>query len=215
MWKLLQHIKIRSENFQKVYKKTPMSKSYFSKVPDFYRSSHRRCSVKKGFLERCSQNSQENTWIRDSILIKLQAYGCKKDWHKHFPVNLVKFLRTPFLQNTSRRLLLLLAFQKQPPEVLYEKRSSWKFRKIHRKTPEVCKIFKNTFFTEHLWLFPITLLKWGTANSVWKTSDEYSLSKNTNLRSTVQVYHFFLGSITFQCMFSLVYTVYCQKQPLE
>ena len=58
-----------------------------------------------------------------------------------------------------------------------------------------------------------TLLKWGTANSVWKTSDEYSLSRNTNLRSTVQVYHFFLGSINFQCMFSLVYTVYCQKQP--
>ena len=35
------------------------------------------------------------------------------------------------------------------------------------------------------------LLKLGTANNVWKTSDEYSLSKNTNLRSTVQVYHFF------------------------
>ena len=59
------------------------------------------------------------------------------------------------------------------------------------------------------------LLKWGTANSVWKTSDEYSLSRNTNLRSTLQVYHFFFGSINFQCMFSLVYTVYCQKQPPE
>ena len=32
-----------------------------------------------------------------------------------------------------------------------------------------------------------TLLKWGTVNSLWKTSDEYSLSRNTNLRSTVQV----------------------------
>ena len=53
-----------------------------------------------------------------------------------------------------------------------------------------------------------TLLKWGTANSVWKTSDEYSLSRNTNLRSTVQVYHFFLGSINFQCMFSLVIESY-------
>ena len=42
-----------------------------------------------------------------------------------------------------------------------------------------------------------TLLKWGTANSVWKTSDEYSLSRITNLRSTVQVYNFFLGSINF------------------
>ena len=36
-----------------------------------------------------------------------------------------------------------------------------------------------------------TLLKWDTANSVWKTFgilfDEYSLSRYTNLRSTVHV----------------------------
>ena len=60
------------------------------------------------------------------------------------------------------------------------------------------------------WLFRATFLKWGTANSVWKTLDEYSLSRNTNLRSTVQVHHFFFGWINFQCMSSLVYTVYCR-----
>ena len=42
-----------------------------------------------------------------------------------------------------------LAFQKQPLEVFYEKRFSWKFRKIPGKTTLVCEIFKNTFFTEH------------------------------------------------------------------
>ena len=52
-------------------------------------------------------------------------------------------------------------------------------------------------------------------NNVWKTSDEYSLSTNSNLRSIVQVYHFFLGSINVQSMFSLVYTVYCQKPAPE
>ena len=36
------------------------------------RSNHRRCSVKKVFLE-ISQNSQENTCARVSFLIKLQA----------------------------------------------------------------------------------------------------------------------------------------------
>ena len=36
------------------------------------RSSHRRCSVKKVFLE-ISRNSQENTCARVSFLIKLQA----------------------------------------------------------------------------------------------------------------------------------------------
>ena len=61
----------------------------------------------------------------------------------------------------------------------------------------------------------LNLLRWGTTNSVSKTSDEYSLSRNTKLRSIVQVYHFFLGSINSQFMFSLVYTVYCQKQPPE
>ena len=29
-------------------------------------------------------------------------------WHRCFPTNFVKFLRTPFLQNTSGRLLLYL-----------------------------------------------------------------------------------------------------------
>ena len=76
-------------------------------------------------------------------------------------------------------------------------------------------LFNRTPLDDCFWLFRATLLKWGTANNVWKNSDEYSLPRNTNLRSTVQVYHFFLGSINFHCMLSLVYTVYCQKQPSE
>ena len=43
----------------------------------------------------------------------------------------------------------------------------------------------------------VTLLKLGTANNVRKTLGDYSLSRNTNLKSTVQVYHFFLSSINF------------------
>ena len=72
-------------------------------------------------------------------------------------------------------------------------------------------IFYRTPLDNCFWLFRATLLKWGTANNVWKTSDEYSLSRNTNLRSTVQVYPIisFFGRITFQCMSSLVYTVRC------
>ena len=46
-----------------------------------------RCSVKKVFLE-ISQNSQENTCARDFIKKSL--------WHRCFPVNFVKSLRTPF-----------------------------------------------------------------------------------------------------------------------
>ena len=76
-------------------------------------------------------------------------------------------------------------------------------------------LFYRTPLDNRVWLFLATLLKWGTANSVLKTSDEYSLSRNTNLRSIVQVRHFLLGSINFHCIFSLVYTVYCQRQPPE
>ena len=67
----------------------------------------RRCSVEKVFLE-ISQNSQEDTCVRVSFLIKLQASGLrpatllkKRLWRRCFPVNFVKFLRTSFLQNTS------------------------------------------------------------------------------------------------------------------
>ena len=50
-------------------------------------------------------------------------------------------------------------------------------------------LFYRTPLDDCFWLFRATLLKWGTANNVRKTSDEYSLSINTNLKSTIQVYH--------------------------
>ena len=60
----------------------------------------RMCSVKKVFLE-ISQNSQENTYARVSFLIK-------RLWHRCFPMNFAKFLRTPFLTEHLRWLLLTL-----------------------------------------------------------------------------------------------------------
>ena len=62
------------------------------------------------FLE-ISQNSQENTCVRVSFLIKLKAPATllkNRFWHRFFPVNFAKFLRTPFSQNTSGRRLLKL-----------------------------------------------------------------------------------------------------------
>ena len=59
---------------------------------------------KKVFLE-ILQNSQENTCgkvagLKSATLLK------KRLWHRCFPVNFVKFLRTFFLQNTSGQVLL-------------------------------------------------------------------------------------------------------------
>ena len=109
-------------------------------------------------------------------------------WHKCFPVNLAKFLRTPFLQTTSGQLFLLLAFQKQPPEV--KKGVLENFAKFKGKQCGWRNFQEHHFYTTALddcfWLFPATLPKWDTANSVWKTSDEYSVPRKTNLKSTVQ-----------------------------
>ena len=59
--------------------------------------------MEKVFLE-FSQNSQENTCTRVSFLIKLQAPPAtllkKGLWHRCFPVNFTKFLRTPFFYRT-------------------------------------------------------------------------------------------------------------------
>ena len=55
-----------------------------------YRSSYQRCSMKKAVL-------------RNSL-----KFLKKRAWHRCFPVNFKKFLRTPFLQNTTGRLLLHL-----------------------------------------------------------------------------------------------------------
>ena len=65
---------------------------------------------KKVFLE-ILQNPQENTCVRVSFLIKLGPATLlkKRLWHRSFPANSVKFLRTPFLQNISGRLLLYVS----------------------------------------------------------------------------------------------------------
>ena len=56
------------------------------KVAIAFRISHQRCSMKKD--------------LRPATLLK------KKLWHRCFPVNFAKFLKTLFLENTSGRLLL-------------------------------------------------------------------------------------------------------------
>ena len=66
------------------------------------RNSHQRCSIIKGILRNFArftgkQLCQSPFW--PATLLK------KSLWHKCFPVNFAKFLRTPFLQNRSWRLL--------------------------------------------------------------------------------------------------------------
>ena len=73
------------------------------------RSSHERCPVNKGVLG----NFTKFIWkhLRQRLFFKKIAglrpvTLLKRLWHWCFPVNFTKFLRAPFLQNTSGRLLL-------------------------------------------------------------------------------------------------------------
>ena len=66
----------------------------------------RSYSVKTVFL-KISKNSQENTFVRISFLIKL-TFLKRRLWHRCFPVNFVKFLRTSFLKEHLPWLFLPL-----------------------------------------------------------------------------------------------------------
>ena len=71
-----------------------------------FRSSHRRCSVRKSILK----NFSEPTGIHVCHSLHFNKVAGKlRLWHRCFPVNFVKFLRLLFLQNTSRQLLLTVS----------------------------------------------------------------------------------------------------------
>ena len=92
-----------------MYKKHSLSSSII--CPDVIdRSSHRRCSVRKGVLRNYAEFTGKHlcqTLFSNKVAGLSPATLFKKRlWHRYFPVNFAKFLRTPFLQNTSSRLFL-------------------------------------------------------------------------------------------------------------
>ena len=64
-----------------------------------FRSSRPEVFCKKGVLKNFTKFTEKHLCQN---LFSLKVAGLKKEpWHRCFPVNFVKFLRTPFLQNTS------------------------------------------------------------------------------------------------------------------
>ena len=57
-------------------------------------SSHQRCSLRKDLFRNFAKFTRKHL--------------CQSLWHRCFPVNFAKYLRTLFLQNTSERVLLTL-----------------------------------------------------------------------------------------------------------
>ena len=72
------------------------------------RSSHQRCSMKKGVLRNFTKFTGKHL-CRSLFFNKVATLLKKRLWHRCFPVNFAKFFRTPFLQNASGWLLLNLS----------------------------------------------------------------------------------------------------------
>ena len=68
----------------------------------FYRRSCLEVFCKKYVLKSFTKFTGKKTCARVSFLIKLQASGLQKKrlWHRCFPVNFAKFLRTPKLKRS-------------------------------------------------------------------------------------------------------------------
>ena len=64
---------------------------------------HWRCSVRKGVLINFAKFTEKH--LCQSLFFNRKILLKKQLWHRCFPANFAKFLRTPFLQNTSGRLL--------------------------------------------------------------------------------------------------------------
>ena len=62
--------------------------------------------------KKCCQKQPPEFFYKNGVL-RLQACNDikKRLWHRCFPVNFAKFLRTSFSQNTSGRLLLCRVIQ--------------------------------------------------------------------------------------------------------
>ena len=74
------------------------------------KSSNRRCSVRKSvfrnFAKFIGKHLCQSLFFNKVAGLRPATLLKKKLWQRYFPVNFAEFLRTPFLQNTSRRLLL-------------------------------------------------------------------------------------------------------------
>ena len=74
------------------------------------RSSHQRCSVTKvvlrNFTKFTGKHLYQRLFFNKVAGLSPASLLKKKLWHRCFPVNFAKFLRTGFLSNTSRRVLL-------------------------------------------------------------------------------------------------------------
>ena len=110
------HILITSHPFIKIFALESM---------DAFSEAGRRCSIKIGVLKNFAQFNWKHmcqSLLSNKAAVQgLQLYLKMKLWHRYFPVNFAKSLRTPFLQKTPGQLVLHFITEKD-----FEKKNYWK-----------------------------------------------------------------------------------------
>ena len=91
-------------------------KQRFKYGSHIFRSINQTCSVRKGvprnFAEFAGKYLCQSPFFNKVAGLRPVTLLKKRLWHRCFPANFVKFRRTPFLQNTSGRLLLYLQYHR-------------------------------------------------------------------------------------------------------
>ena len=84
------------------------------RAPTVHRSSNQRCSIEisvlRNFAQFTGKHLCQSLFFNNVAGLRPVTLLKRRPWHRYFPVNFVKFLRTPFLQSTSGPLLLSLGF---------------------------------------------------------------------------------------------------------
>ena len=103
------------------------------------RSSHRRCSIKRGILRNFAKfigkHPCPSLFFNKVGGLRPATLWKKRLGHRRFPMNFAKFLRTPFLLNTSGRLLLDQKFNKG----ICHKRKQWANKSMFVACLQICR----------------------------------------------------------------------------
>ena len=93
----------------------------------YIRSIHHMCSMKKGVLRNFAKFPGKHLWV---------SYLIKRLWHRCFPVNFAKFVRTPFyrtpLDDCFWYILFILILRKRDFKVSSTKNSFRLFKTIDK-----------------------------------------------------------------------------------
>ena len=98
-----------------ISKKKLVARLIIFNVTALFRGSHRKCSARKAVLRNFAKFTGKH--LCQSLIfnkaagLRLATVLKKRLWHRCFPLNFAKFLRTPVLQNTSGGLFCLFDSQ--------------------------------------------------------------------------------------------------------